>query len=133
LGDAACVRATCADAHAGSLREGVLAEGTTVGRTSTRSAYCGGAQAPDVSFSWIAPATGTYAFNTLGSSFDTVLYAWSNACNDTALACDDNDAGLLQSEIWLHVQQGDHLVLVVDGNGVASGRYVLNVRPVADD
>ena len=42
--------------------------------------------APDLSFQWTAPATGTYAFDTRGSTYDTVLYAHLG-CMGADLGC----------------------------------------------
>lgn len=91
----------------------------------------GGTSAPDATFRWTVPATAAYTIDTLGSDFDTILYVRSGTCGGTELACnDDVGGGIRQSQVLLNLQQGQVIVIVVDGFGFSSGNYVLNINPL---
>jgi hypothetical protein len=108
--------------------------GTTAGRGNDHTmAPCGdgGASAPDVVLRWTAPAAGTYRFSTLGSSFDTILYARAIDCTGPILACNDDDpGGGLHSIFQLSLGAGQTVVLVLDGWGGGQGTYVLRIEAV---
>ena len=89
-----------------------------------------GSTAPDVSFRWVAPARARYVFDTIGSTFDTVLTLRSS-CSGPELpgACDDDGAGVgLASRIVRAFGTGQEALIVVDGFGTSMGAYVLNIR-----
>ncbi|HJL15174.1 MAG TPA: hypothetical protein RMH99_05935 [Sandaracinaceae bacterium LLY-WYZ-13_1] len=109
----------------GSLSgSGLLTSDTTVGAGAELSGTCGGDGAPELAFEWTAPTAGTWVFDTVGSDYDTVLYARSG-CAGAELACDDDTDGL-QSEITVDLAAGQTIVLVVDGFGGSDGAFVLN-------
>lgn len=102
--------------------------GTTTGSSNDTDpqscAYSGGIE---VAFKFTAPSAGSYTFDTQGSSFDTVLYAYDTpAC--TEIACDD-DTYSLQSEIVLNLTANAVVVVVVDGyDSYEYGSFTLNVN-----
>jgi hypothetical protein len=87
---------------------------------------------PEAMLTWTAPSGGTYKFDTSGSSFDTVLAAYKgNPQTAVELACNDNDATLLNgaSSIQVQVITGDKLTLVVDSKAapIATDSFNLNI------
>lgn len=83
----------------------------------------------DWGWTWTAPATGGYTFNTAGSDFDTVLAIHSGGCGDPLLACnDDASFDIETSEVYVELAEGDQLVIVVDGaNEYEDGDIELHV------
>ena len=90
-------------------------------------------------YEWTAPATGTATFDTIGSTFDTVLAVYTTATGLAAarqIAADHqytNSLGVIQtnSQVVFSVTAGTNYYISVNGNaGVAptndSGDYVLN-------
>ena len=74
-----------------------------------------------------APADGTVVANTLGSSYDTVLSAYTGTCGAlTEVACNDDATGV-QSEISLPVTAGQAVLLEVTDFDSCSRRR--NTRP----
>jgi hypothetical protein len=126
---------TCADVDLGAAAAGVLATGTTVGAGNDylHTSGCGTSSysAPDLSYDWVAPATGCWSFDTFGSSFDTVLRVWSG-CGGALVSCDDDtyDVGTgssTRSQVSdLSVREGDDLLLIVDGYFATGGAFRLN-------
>ena len=114
-----------------------MAEGTTSDGSSNFSGSCGGAEAPEVYFSWTAPTTDTYVFDTIGSDLDTILYLREGACHGPELACNHRAFGNerldtpipYQSALRRTVEEGETLVIVVDGAD-AEGDFQLNVGGV---
>ncbi len=100
--------------------------GSTAGLTSTLTPPCAGGAAPDATFSFTAPASGTYNINTFGSAYDTVLYLNDGTCGGALLACND-DTGALQSDVTVPLTAGQTIVIVVDGYGIDSGSFTLNI------
>lgn len=103
--------------------------GSTDGEVDSSAGSCGGGTAPDVAYTFTAPEAGTYIFDTDGSAFDTVLYAFDGeTCDGTTLACDDDDPEFgVQSRIVLELAAAQTVTVVVDGFGSNSGDYTLNV------
>lgn len=105
---------------------GTIASGTTLGAGADLTGSCGGSEAPDRAFTWTAPSSGVWTFDTNGSDYDTLLYAVMS-CGGAELACDDDDGDGLQSQITLTLTAGQTIVLVVDGYSDHAGDFVLNV------
>jgi hypothetical protein len=104
-----------------------VASGTTSGLTNDYTPTCiPTSTAPDGSFDWTAPSTGTFTFTTAGSSFDTVLDIL--AATGGSLGCNDDSNGNLQSSVTLNLSAGQQLRIVVDGFGSGSGLYRLNIE-----
>ncbi len=115
----------CANFDLGTQTGNVVAFGTTVGAGDQFTSACNGAEATDVAYSWTAPATGIYTFDTFGSDFDTVLSLYDQ-CDGDEFACND-DAIDVQSELTVFLDSADVVVVVVDGYG-ETGNYVLNIN-----
>lgn len=102
--------------------------GTTIGNLDLFSTSCGYGNAPDVYFSFTAPAAGSYTFDTVGSSFDTVLEIRKDDCEGAKLGCDDNGAGNSLSTLTVQLDANQTVVVVLDGVSNAQGAYKLNVK-----
>jgi len=124
--DAACVR-PCPEVEIGSAEGPAVATGSTTGQGNELTPSCATSFSPDVAFGWTAPRTARYRFDTVGSSFDTILYIQDGACMGPELAC-DNDRAAPASRIVRNVTAGTRLVLVVDGFRISQGDYQLNIR-----
>ncbi|MCR9166169.1 MAG: proprotein convertase P-domain-containing protein [Nannocystaceae bacterium] len=116
---------TCPDGDLGNLAP-VLQTGSTVDGDNTTFGSCGGTTGNDDQWTFTAPEAGIYTVDTLGSNFDTVLYAL-DGCGGTELICND-DAGDMTSRINVTLTAGQEVVFVVDGAGLESGDYNLNVE-----
>src|SRR5215831_14426843 len=77
----------------------------TTGGSSGDAGSCGGATAPEATVFYTAPRAGTYVIDTIGSSFDTVLYVRdggiSELCND-----DIDPSVVLQSRVSIALAEG---------------------------
>jgi hypothetical protein len=90
---------------------------------------CGGASAPELAYTFTAPANGTYAFDTGGSDIDTVLYVLDGTCEGEELRCDDDGlTGTNASLTSLPLAAGQTVTVVVDGFSVVGGSITLSVR-----
>ncbi|MDQ3031669.1 MAG: hypothetical protein M3Y87_04570 [Myxococcota bacterium] len=131
---------------AGTCPEGALVmttgmavfAGTTIGAgndSSGGTTECGGEDAPDRAFRWAAPSAGTYVFDTVGSTFDTILYLRGACTETTTLACSDDievAANNLRSRTMLTMTAGQEIVVIVDGYGDAgAGDFVVNIEPMS--
>lgn len=125
---------TCPTADAGMAMGEAAIEGDTLGG-ETRMFDCGGV-GPERSFEWVAPAADRYTFNTVGSSYDTVLSlrtecaAPSRQCNADLYPNRRDDVPLsIVSRTHVDLEAGDRLYVVVDGEGDASGGpFVVNIH-----
>lgn len=108
--------------------------GTTLGNTDTESdevdPSCGSQNTADRLLAWRAPATDYYVFDTIGSSFDTVL-AIFDACDGSELACDNNSAVGSDSELVLKVEVDEEVLVAVDGFAGDTGDFSLKVGKVS--
>jgi hypothetical protein len=85
----------------------------------------------DVYFSWSAPNSGDYTFDTCGTSYDTRLGVLSDCA--TCIAQNDDDCGLQSSVTVLGLTAGDTLLVQVGGFGSGdSGPGVLTVTEFID-
>ncbi len=116
--------------HLGSRVGDPVAAGSTSGRTNDFTATCASSAAPDVQYTWTAPATLTYTFSTAGSSFDTILEVRLYSNPSTVLGCNDDANGTVQSSLTLNVTAGTTYLINIDGYGSSSGSYALNIPPV---
>jgi hypothetical protein len=100
--------------------------GSTVGLVDALQGSCAPTNAPEATYSFTAPADGTYQFDTFGSNFDTVLYLRDSTCGGGELVCNDDNGGL-QSNVNVFLTTGQTIVIVVDGFGGSIGNYALNI------
>lgn len=100
--------------------------GTTTGELDASTGSCGGAGAPGVSFSYTAPEPGVYTIDTMGSSFDTVLYS-VDGCGGAETACNDNGGIDDTSRINVTLAADEEVLFVVDGAGAQSGAFDVNI------
>lgn len=112
------------------LAEPGTAVADTLGAVDDFSLACGAGASEDVSFYWVAPVAGYYAFDTFGSAIDTALGLVAPACDGTELACNDEGGVPPQSELVRELSAGEELVIVVDGKSGTSGAVALNVNRV---
>ncbi|MCK6551504.1 hypothetical protein L6R52_37050, partial [Myxococcota bacterium] len=113
------------DAELGSTL-GQLVAASTTGLVDADRGSCGGGGG-ERRYRWSAPHDGTFTFDTLGSTFDTVLYVRDGACDGAELACNDDSSGL-QSRVDVSLVAGQTVVVWVDAYGAGdAGDFVLNV------
>jgi len=106
--------------------------GSTVGFPNEMAGTCGGGSAPETTYTFTAPADGTYIFDTNGSTFDTVLYVLNGAsCAGPQLDCDDDGGNNSQSLAEVVLAEGQTVTIVVDGDSMNSGDFTLNITQEA--
>ncbi|MDX9721041.1 MAG: hypothetical protein RBU37_09840, partial [Myxococcota bacterium] len=118
------------DGDLGSAVGDDVSTGTTVGAGADFSGTCGGTSAPDLAFLWTPPTDGCYRIDTVGSSYDTVLYVRDYLAG-TQLECNNDGAGISpQSMVQIDAAMaGQGYLIVVDGASTNEGDYVLNINP----
>lgn len=125
---------SCATSNLGSAIGMGIVRGSTAGRASlhTPPPTCvapATAPSPDIAFVWTAPASGAYTFDTIGSTYDTVLALRSGSCDGPSLECSDDIAsGMTASRFTVTLAAGQSVLLIVDGYGGESGAFVVNVQ-----
>jgi hypothetical protein len=104
--------------------------GSTVDRMDRWTSECGAnPRSGDYTMEYTAPYSGTYVFDTRGSSFDTVLSLTDGGCTEPVRVCnDDDDYGNDTSLLVTTMDQGETVALIVDGFQGQEGDFVLNVR-----
>ena len=104
--------------------------GTTVGasRETGEPGHGGSGGRASVWYRWTAPSSGTLRVTTQGSTFDTLLGAYSGtAVNRLTTLADNDDTGTERwSSITFTVAAGTTYYLAVDGYGGWTGASVLN-------
>jgi uncharacterized delta-60 repeat protein/uncharacterized repeat protein (TIGR01451 family) len=114
-----------------------FAVGTTIAATleAGEPSILGNAGGQSIWYAWTAPADQTITFNTVGSTFDTLLAAYTGT-NVEALVlmqANDNTPGGHQSSITFDAVAGTTYYVAVDGynagSGAAQGAVKLNWGP----
>jgi hypothetical protein len=79
-------------------------------------------------YSWTALLSGVATFNTVGSTFDTLLavYTGTVVSNLTAVASDDDSGGFFTSALTFNAVAGTQYQIAIDGLGGAAGTYILS-------
>ena len=93
---------------------------------------CSSNGAGDAVYRWQPTISGTFIFDTNGSSFDTTLAVYTN-CDGSGSeqSCDDDSGTGLQSELSLSAAANQTYYIVVSGfSSLQSGSYSLNYRPI---
>lgn len=125
---------TCPTADLGEALGAGVAQGDTTGGEARMVGPCGG-WGPEQSFQWRAPAADTYAFDTVGSAYDTVLYL-RDGCAGAPLDCNAEIFGNPRDDVPIQrvsrvsraLEAGAEITVVVDGEGVTpEGAFVLNI------
>jgi hypothetical protein len=117
------------DLDLGNQTGASVASGNTCGRGNDVGGSCAGAAASEeATFLWTAPSTGTVAFATTGSTYDSALTIQdSSTCAE--LACDDDGSLGLTSYIELPVTAGTAYIVNVDGYSTsACGDFELSIQ-----
>ncbi len=119
-----------AGAQAISGASGTVA-GTTIGasREAGEPAHGGQGASASIWYRWTAPSSGTLRVTTQGSSFDTLLGAYTGMSVGALTpldANDDNGGGGLWSSIAIPVTAGSTYFIAVDGYGGYTGAATLN-------
>lgn len=111
------------------LPAGQVVRGTTPSAASAHAGTCGGSSSPEHAYAFSANANGMVCIDSTGSSFDTILHVRENACWDmnAEVACNDDAAGSLQSQVTVPIRAGQTYYVFVDGYGGASGEYALQM------
>lgn len=113
-----------------SIGEGTFT-GSTAEATTDGSSTCGDTgSSPDVWFRYTAAEAGEVTFDTVGSSYDTVLSVHTGCPaegRDVELACNDDSGGTLQSAVTLGMASGEQVWIRISGSSGASGSFELNV------
>ena len=86
-----------------------------------------GAQAPDVSYTFTAPADGLYRFDTRGSSLDTALVLLDGGCSGPELGCNDDYGWQTTSRVTAQLAAGQTVVAVVEGKEGMHGDFSLEI------
>lgn len=104
--------------------------GSTLLAGDDRAGMCGGGDGPDRAYQWSAPASATYTIDTLGSDFDTVLYVHESCEGGAELGCSDDDGEEIGrfSRVRIRLDEGNTVLIVVDGFGDSAGDFQVNIR-----
>ncbi|MDD9939391.1 MAG: hypothetical protein OXT09_37740, partial [Myxococcales bacterium] len=91
-----------------------------------------GQSASETNYLFTAPSPGTYAFDTIGSTFDTSLYIFAGAaCSAELLGCNDNrSVSESSSLVVVELDSGVTVPLTLDGQDGASGDARLRIQRV---
>lgn len=106
----------------------VTVGGTTEGASPTSAGSCAPTSGSDVGYRFVAPFAATYQFDTIGSSYDTVLTVRDSGCGGVELGCDDDLGGNLSSLVTLDLAAGQTVVVTVDGFDGDVGDYLLRAQ-----
>ena len=108
-------------------------EAATVGATKEAGepVHAGAAGGASVWFKWTAPLSGTVAFDTIGSDYDTLLgvYTGSSVGGLTTITASDNADGKTTSSVRFEATAGTTYRMAIDGKAAATGNASLNWRP----
>ena len=109
---------------------GIVAGSTaTATRQTGEPAHGGAGGAASIWYRWVAPANGTLTLTTQGSSFDTLLGAYTGTSVDALVLLGQNDdvsAGTLWSKVAFTVTAGTSYAIAIDGWSGARGATTLN-------
>jgi len=101
--------------------------GDTAGLTDYLTPMCGAPGGPEHTYGFTAPASANYTFDTIGSSFDTVLHVHDAQCLGPELGCNDDAVGVA-SEVTVFLTMGQTVVIAVDGFGGDAGPFTLHIN-----
>jgi len=124
-----CATRSCPDQDLGNaLGLAVAAGDTSTGRTcGSFLGSCKATEAPERTFLWRAPFSGTFRFDSAGSDLASVVYVLAGGCGGQELACDRADPISEGGIVTLPLQKDESVVIVVDGQHGERGAFQLNV------
>lgn len=103
---------------------------TTLGEDSEFTNSCGGGGAPDVSYTLVAPADGTYFFTATSPDgvVDPLVAVYDGTCGGPELDCnEDINGGTTAAEVNVALTAGQEVTVVLDGFALAGGAIDLEV------
>ncbi|MEM6295686.1 MAG: proprotein convertase P-domain-containing protein [Myxococcota bacterium] len=118
------------DCPYGTLMAPDMISVNTAGQDSEFTTACGGGGAPDVSYTLVAPADGTYFFraSSPGGVVDPIVAVFNGVCGGEQLDCNnDINPGTNDAEVSLALTMGQEVTVVVDGFAVVGGPVDLEV------
>ena len=92
--------------------------------------------APDVTYKWTAPAQRRYKISLIGSDYDTVLLLYDFTCPiepvypDDFICGNDDFTGTRSQLTYVPLDEGQEILIVVDGFGGSVGSYNLTISEV---
>jgi hypothetical protein len=97
-------------------------------RESREPLHAGKVGGKSLWWGWRAPANGIASFNTLGSTFDTLLavYTGASVSDLTEVAADEDSGGFFASAVTFNAVAGTEYAIAIDGFGGVSGNAALN-------
>ncbi|MHB9007987.1 MAG: S8 family serine peptidase [Limisphaerales bacterium] len=109
----------------------VAGQNVTATRETGEPEHAGDLGGRSVWYRWTAPGDGTWAFDTAGTSFDTILGVYTgNTVNALTLVGSDDDAREdLTSRVEFDATAGTTYQIAVDGYGGANGNLALKLLP----
>lgn len=116
---------SCGEIDIMSMLGSPVTSGSTAAEDSHFTQSCGGGDAVESVVVFVAPANGSYTFDTVGSDYDTVLAAYDDCTDASELACNDDTTGL-QSEVTVNLSAGQEIFIAVSGYSGNTGNWVLN-------
>jgi hypothetical protein len=122
---------TCAEQVIGNTSPQTV-NGSTAGEDDDFGQSCGSGGGPDWLMVFIAPSAGTYTFDAIGSTYDTVLSLHQD-CDGLEIACNDDFAGnptcgcCSCSEVTATLAAGEQILVAMSGYSGGSGAFTLNV------
>jgi hypothetical protein len=122
---------TCPDALLGSgIGTALARDELTAAAGDHRSSSCGyGGGGYDLTYSWSAPADGSYTFALENTPLDLILTLLDGDCRSPELACNDDSVGASESEVTVTLSAGQNVTIVVDGFSVDElGLFDVSIR-----
>ncbi len=111
----------------------VVGQNLTATKEPGEPAHAGNPGGRSVWYRWTAPANGTWALDTAGSSFDTILAVYTGATVNalTVVASNDDARDDLSSRVTFTATSGTTYQIAVDGYGGGNGNLTLKLLPAA--
>jgi hypothetical protein len=114
----------------GPLTESQRVSGRTSGGFSRHAISCGAASgSPQNDHGFVAPAAGTYTFDSITSDYDGVIAVYD--ANGMELACNDDHGSTRASEVAVVLSAGQTVTVVQGGYAGGAGSYEMWVTGVA--
>ncbi|MHC4844283.1 MAG: hypothetical protein ACYTEE_10815, partial [Planctomycetota bacterium] len=91
------------------------------------SLNCGGIFSPDCAYQYTPTSNITVDISLCGSSYDTMIHVYQNACSGVEMVCNDDYCGLQSQLFDVELTAGNTYYFVVDGAGFGCGDYIINI------